>query len=99
MADSLIRATMAGSLWKPLESVRTGYKGDLGMKNGRDFGYAFSPLIGRIVADGRIKPNPYKVVDGGLAGLEATLKAIRNGSSESGVKYVFRIRETPGLNS
>lgn len=90
--------TMAGSLWTALRP--TDAKRDLGKLGlavgGRDFGYVYSRTIARLLQEGRLTPHPYEVIPGGLAGIEKGLKNLRAGTA-SGVKYVYRISETPSL--
>lgn len=87
--------TMAGSLWKELAA--TGEKDRLGMgMGGRDFGFAYSRLIGRWLQEQKLKVHPYEVVNGGLWGLETALKTLREGKS-SATKFAIRISDTPHL--
>ena len=84
--------TMAGSLWKELTPL--GERDRLGMgAGGKDFGLAYSRLIGRWLQEKRLKIHPHKVVEGGLRGLETALKTLRSGQS-SAVKFVIRIPDT-----
>ena len=89
---------MAGSLWKDLSQgkVRGSVaKGRLGLgSGGQDFGFMYAKLIGKWLNDGKLKPHPYEVVDGGLHGVETALKALRSGKA-SAVKYVVRIADAP----
>jgi NADPH2:quinone reductase len=85
--------TMAGSLWKELTPL--GERDRLGMGvAGRDFGFAYSRLIGNWLQEKRLKAHPFEVVDGGLCGLESALKELRGGKS-SAMKFVVRIADTP----
>jgi NADPH2:quinone reductase len=87
--------TMAGSLWKELTPL--GERDRLGMGvGGRVFGFAYSKLIGNWLQEKRWKVHPFEVVDGGLRGLEAALKKLREGKS-SATKFVIRISDTPNL--
>jgi len=45
-----------------------------------------------------LKPHPHVVVEGGLAGIEKALTDLKEGKA-SAIKYVFRIRDTPGVKS
>ncbi|KAF4810179.1 Trans-enoyl reductase fsr4 [Colletotrichum siamense] len=63
---------------------------------GRDFGFVHARYLGKGLQDGWLKPHPLKVVPGGLAGIESGLKDLREGKA-SGMKFVYRIEETPGL--
>jgi len=62
-----------------------------------DFGTVVSAYISRALAEGKFKPHPHEVIPGGLGGVERALKQLREGKA-SGVKYVFRIAETPELS-
>lgn len=87
--------TMAGSLWKELRPL--GKRDRLGMgTGGRDFGFAYSRMIGRWLQQEKLKIHPHEVVEGGLRGLETALKTLRGGKS-SAVKFVIRIPDTPNL--
>jgi len=87
--------TMAGSLWKELTPL--GEKDRLGMGiGGKDFGFAYSSLIGQWLEDKRWKLHPFEVVEHGLCGLETALKRLRYGKS-SATKYVIRIADTSQL--
>ncbi|CZR64152.1 related to NADPH:quinone reductase and related Zn-dependent oxidoreductases [Phialocephala subalpina] len=87
--------TMVGSLWKELQPL--GKKDRLGMGvGGKDFGFAYSRLIGSWLQEGKLNIHPFEVVEGGLAGLEKALKTLREGKS-SATKFVIRIAETPNL--
>ncbi|KAK4691924.1 hypothetical protein P7C71_g5180, partial [Lecanoromycetidae sp. Uapishka_2] len=89
--------TMAGSLWKDLSQgkVRGSVaNGRLGLGNGgKNFGFMFTKIIGRWLNEGKLKPHPYEVVEGGLYGLETALKALRSGQA-SAVKYVIRVADS-----
>ena len=87
--------TMAGSLWKEL--IPLGERDRLGMGvRGRDFGFAYSRLIGNWLQEKKWKVHPFEVVDGGLRGLEFALKKLRGGKS-SATKFVIRIDDTPDM--
>ena len=93
--------TMAASLWRDLsKDTDRDYSGfgKLGFARGKEFGLMYSRLIGRWLQDGTLKPHPYEVVEGGLAGLETALKRLRAGKN-SAMKYVVRIADTPGLQN
>jgi NADPH2:quinone reductase len=85
--------TMAGSLWKELKPLGENDKLGMGV-GGRDFDFAYSRLIGNWLQERRLKIHPFEVVDGGLRGLEAALKKLREGKS-SATKFVVRISDTP----
>ncbi|KAF4636979.1 hypothetical protein G7Y89_g1118 [Cudoniella acicularis] len=87
--------TMAGSMWKELTPL--GKRDRLGMgAGGKDFGLAYSRLIGAWLREGKLKIHSYEVVDGGLVGLETALKTLRSGKS-SAKKFVINIEDTPQL--
>lgn len=88
-----VSAIMAGSLWKKLKGRHEGEQlGNLGIDlGGPDFAGAFAANIGKMARDGRLKPHPIQIVDGGLdEGLETALKQLRTGKA-SAIKYVVRI--------
>ena len=87
--------TMIGSVWETLPLADK--LGRMGLETGaHDWGYVFSRLVGKTLADGRLRPHPYVVVEGGLSGIEQGLKKLRSGKA-SATKYVYRIADTPGL--
>ncbi|KFZ11404.1 hypothetical protein V501_04784 [Pseudogymnoascus sp. VKM F-4519 (FW-2642)] len=89
--------TMVGSLWKVLNPI--GERDRLGMRSGgKDFGFAYSRLIGWWLQQKKLDIHPYEVIDGGLMGLETALKRLRSGVS-SATKFVIRVTETPGIKS
>jgi NADPH2:quinone reductase len=89
--------TMAGSLWKALQPL--GEKDKLGMGvGGKDFGFAYSRLIGLWLQEKKLKIHPFEVVEGGLNGLEMALKTLRGGKS-SAQKFVVRIADTASLKN
>ena len=92
--------TMAGSLWKELTADQERDNKALGRlgieKGGKDFGLMFTKLISRWLNDGKLKPHPHEVVEGGLYGVETALKALRGGKA-SAKKYVVRVADTPDL--
>lgn len=70
-----------------------------GKKEGtREFSYAWFRLFAKGLAEGWVKPHPYEVLAGGLAGVELGLRNLKEGKA-SAVKYVFRIAETPGVGN
>lgn len=93
--------TMAGSLWKELSADPERDNkalGKLGIENGgKEFGVMFTKLIARWLNEGKLKPHPHEVVEGGLHGVETALKALREGKV-SAKKYVVRIADTPNLD-
>ena len=64
----------------------------------QEFAHAFFRFFGRGLHKGFFKPHPYKVVPGGLEGVEEGLRDLRNGKA-SAVKYVFRVPETKGAGA
>jgi len=63
----------------------------------KDFGRVYFLNVKQGLEDGWSKLHPY-VVEGGLAGIEKALTDLKEGKA-SATKYVFRIRDTPGLKS
>ena len=61
-----------------------------------DFGFAWFRLFAKGLQDGWFKPHPYEVVEGGLGGVEQGLNNLLNGRN-SGLKYIFRMADTPGV--
>jgi NADPH:quinone reductase-like Zn-dependent oxidoreductase len=61
-----------------------------------DFGEALYQFIGRGLARGSFSGHPYKVVSGGLYGVQKALRDLKAGKA-SAVKYVVRIAETEGI--
>ncbi|KAF2263069.1 GroES-like protein [Lojkania enalia] len=64
----------------------------------KDFAYAYFRLMARGLDEGWFKPHPAEVVPRGLEGVEMALRNLKEGKA-SAVKYVFRIAETPGVQS
>lgn len=62
----------------------------------REFASAFFPLFGLGLAHGWFSGHPYKVVQGGLGGLEQALRDLK-ANKASAFKYVLRIGETQGI--
>lgn len=72
---------------------------DIGLESGaRLLARAFFRLFTDGLSEGWFKAHPYEVVPGGLEGIQTGLENLRDGKA-SAVKYVFRIAETPGLES
>ena len=61
-----------------------------------DFGHAWYRLFAKGLQEGWLKPHPTEVVKGGLEGVEQGLNSLKSGKN-SGLKYVFRIADTPGV--
>lgn len=72
--------------------------GDVHKPEYREFGRVHFNNIKEGLEAGWLKPHPYDVVPGGLAGIEKALTDLKNGKA-SAIKYIFRIRDTPGLHS
>ena len=68
----------------------------MGFEAGREFGLYYSHVIGRWMQDGRLKPHPYTVMEGGLMGVEKALKNLREGKAHA-TKYFVRIGDTASL--
>ncbi|KIV84336.1 hypothetical protein PV11_00120 [Exophiala sideris] len=88
--------TMAGCLWKDMGAhAKTQDKtlGAMDVGNGREFAYMHSRLIGLWYREGKLKPHPFQVVEGGLRGVEKALTELREGRA-SAVKYVVHVEET-----
>ncbi|KAK6829626.1 zinc-binding oxidoreductase-like protein ToxD [Apiospora arundinis] len=63
----------------------------------KDFGFVYFRYLARGLLEGWFKPQPQEVVPGGLGGVQKGLENLRDGKAR-GVKYVFRIAETEGVN-
>jgi hypothetical protein len=62
-----------------------------------DLGFLWLRLFGLGLKEGWFCGHPYEVIPGGLGGVEKGLKNLMQGKA-SGVKYVYRIGETEGLD-
>jgi NADPH2:quinone reductase len=62
----------------------------------KDFAFIYFRFLARGMAEGWFRAHPFKVVPGGLGGVETGLRNLKEGKA-SGVKYVFRIAETEGV--
>lgn len=72
-------------------------EGKAGVETGsKDFGYVFFRLFSRGLQEGWFQPHPYRVIPGGLYGLEKGLGLLRDGKV-SATKLVYRIEETSKL--
>ncbi|KAI0505581.1 GroES-like protein [Xylaria bambusicola] len=60
----------------------------------KDFGFLWSRFLGRLLADGRLKPHPFEIVPGGLHGVLKGLQKLKEGKA-SATKYVYNIEDTP----
>jgi NADPH2:quinone reductase len=63
----------------------------------QEFGAIMYKFFELVLAKGLFKGHPFKVVPGGLGGVETGLKDLKAGKA-SAIKYVFRIEETEGLS-
>lgn len=61
---------------------------DIAVNANRWLGAAMVKIIEQVVADGSLKGHPYDVVEGGLGGIETSLRRLQNGSSA--VKFVYK---------
>ncbi|KAF4414986.1 fusarubin cluster-oxidoreductase [Fusarium acutatum] len=64
----------------------------------KEFAWGFSMYFGRGLQDGWLKAHPQEVVPGGLEGIEKGLVDLKKGKA-SAVKYVYKIADTPGIES
>jgi hypothetical protein len=64
----------------------------------KDFGYVYTRYFSKGLKDGWLKAHPQEVIPGGLEGIEKGLTNLENGTA-SAVKYVYRIADTPGVES
>ncbi|KAK9779771.1 putative Chaperonin 10-like protein [Seiridium cardinale] len=63
----------------------------------KDFGFVYFRYIGRGLQEGWFKPQPTKVVPGGLAGVKPALEELKAGRVNA-QKLVFEIAATEGVN-
>ncbi|KAH8703974.1 chaperonin 10-like protein [Talaromyces proteolyticus] len=61
-----------------------------------DLGFVFSRLFSKGLKEGWFSGHPHEVVRNGLEGVEEALKNLKDGKN-SASKYVFRVKDTPGL--
>ncbi|KAI4720458.1 GroES-like protein [Aureobasidium sp. EXF-10727] len=90
-----VNTTMAGNLWAGFRN-KSDTHGAMGLARGTEFGYCYSRLLGHWFSEGKLRVHSPEVVEGGLLGVEKALKSLREGKNH-GVKYVVRVRDTPGL--
>ncbi|KAH7002640.1 chaperonin 10-like protein [Ilyonectria destructans] len=64
----------------------------------RDFGYVYSRYLSKGLRDGWLRPHPIEVQPGGLNGIEEGLRKMKAGEA-SATKYVYRVKDTPGLEA
>ncbi|KAI0121240.1 chaperonin 10-like protein [Xylariales sp. AK1849] len=63
----------------------------------KDFGFVFFRYIGRGLQEGWFKPQPTKVIPGGLGGVQQALEDLKAGRVNA-TKLVFKIQDTEGVN-
>jgi len=85
---------------KSLTSVGVVHNQDNGAygDDASDLGFVICRWFTRSLQLGTFEGHPFEVRAGGLEGVEQALKDLRNGKA-SAVKYVFRIADTPGIQS
>jgi NADPH:quinone reductase len=91
-----ISYTQVGRVHSPSYPGISGEKQLLGVLNDEDFGAVMYRFFARGLAKGWFKGHPFKIIPGGLGGIESALRDLKSGKA-SAVKYVFRIAETDGL--
>lgn len=64
----------------------------------KDFAYIYFRYMSRGMAEGWFKPHPVEIVPKGLEGVQGALDNLKAGKA-SAVKYVFKIADTPGVQS
>ena len=64
----------------------------------KDLGYVMNKLFTRWLQAGTFKGHPYEVTPGGLDAVPVILNKLKEGKA-SAVKYVFRIADTPNLET
>jgi NADPH2:quinone reductase len=62
------------------------------------FGGVMSKIVEMLLAEGKLSGQPYKVVSGGLAGVEGALIKLRDRKSGN-EKFVYRIADTEGVEA
>lgn len=95
--DDRIKTTSVGSVHDPQTPLAAKDLHRL-QPGGSEFGVAFFKLFSWGLAHGWFAPHPYRVIEGGLAGVEQALRDLKNNKA-SAFKYVLRIDDTPGLSS
>jgi NADPH:quinone reductase len=91
-----ISYTQVGRVHSPNYPGISGEKQLLGALNDEDFGAVMYRFFARGLAKGWFKGHPFKIIPGGLGGIESALRDLKSGKA-SAVKYVFRIADTDGL--
>ncbi|KAJ3005632.1 hypothetical protein HKX48_000569 [Thoreauomyces humboldtii] len=67
-------------------------------RDGKDFGSAYFRHFARGLSTGDFTGHPYEVRPGGLGGVQAALKDLKEGKA-SAVKYIFCIADTDGVTA
>lgn len=63
------------------------------VKSAPEFAYALFRYLSRMLAQGKFEGHPFKVIPGGLGGVQTGLQLLKDGQSK-GLKFVYRIAET-----
>lgn len=63
------------------------------VKSAPEFAYVLFRYLSRMLAQGKFEGHPFKVIPGGLGGVEAGLQLLKDGQSK-GFKFVYRITDT-----
>lgn len=99
-AITLLRPYPVDTFPESVQHSRTGVGGCHSQKDTRDWdqdlAYVFFRLFARGLQDGWLRGHPWEVRPGGLDGVEAALRDLKEGKN-SAKKYVFRISETERL--
>lgn len=67
-------------------------------ENEKDFGFVYFRFIGRGLQEGWFKPQPHKVIPGGLGGVQHALEELKAGRVNA-QKLVFEIAATEGVKN
>jgi NADPH2:quinone reductase len=78
------------------EQVWVGSVHDDRPAGGKFFGAIMARVIEQWISEGKLKGHNHEVVPGGLSGVDAGLRRLKDGKV-AGAKLVYRIEETPGL--
>jgi NADPH2:quinone reductase len=60
------------------------------LKDDPEWAYVIFRYVAKMMMDGRLIGHPYKVVDGGLEGVEKGLRMLKEGKAK-GVKFIYQI--------
>ena len=85
----------AAGVW--YEQIWVGDVHETKKAGGQLFGAIMSRVIEDALADGRLSGHPYKVVEGGLQGVQTALEELRDRKQGGNAKFVTRIADTPGI--